>query len=232
MVAFPAAYLLFAYLIFELDSKGLIRVLISPLFYLASFFWILTGVGLKRLRKWSWFTFIAAQVFITYLNVLNLVENSQSEFKVWAFCFTLIVQTYVYLAVSREIRVPYLFPKIHWWESGIAGMPNLTVDLTHFGNSKGLTPGQILDLSQKGCFIKSHIDFAQFEKVSIRLQAFGQDIELPGMVLWKARSTVTHPKGIGVRFTEMNRKTKRSLRVITQKFQRVKDSNHEIKLPG
>ncbi len=230
MVAFPVTYLLFASFIFELGSQGILNVVLSPLFYLSSFFWIATGVGLRTLRKWSWRTFIVAQFFITYLNALNLVQHSQSEYKAWAFGFTLLVQAYVYLAVAREIRVPYLFPKIRWWESGIAGMPNLPIELVHFGNSKGPTPGQILDLSQKGCFIKTHIDFSHFEKVSLNLEAFGQKIEIPGMVIWNAKSSVTHPKGIGVRFGELSRKNKRSLRVVIQKFLRQKDPKNEIKL--
>ncbi len=230
MVAFPLAYLAFASLIFELNSKGILRVVLSPLFYLASFFWIMTGVGLKRLRKWSWYTFIGAQFFITYLNALNLLEHSESEFKTWAFGFTILIQSYVFLAIRREIRVPYLFPKINWWESGIAGMSNLPVEVTHLGNSKGTTPGQILDLSQKGCFIKTHLDFESFEKVSIHLQAFDQDLELPGIVMWNAKSTVTHPKGIGVRFGDLNRKSKRSLRVVAQKFLRMKDPKDDLRL--
>ena len=232
MVAFPLAYLVFATLIFELDSKGILRVVLSPLFYLASFFWIISGTGLKRLRKWSWYTFLGAQFFITYLNALNLLEHSQSQFKAWAFFFTLLVQSYVFLAVKREIRVPYLFPKIRWWESGIAGMPNLPVEVLHLGNSRGTTPGLVLDVSQVGCFIKTHLDFEPFEKVSVQLEAFGQKLEIPGIVLWNAKSTVTHPKGVGVRFGELNRKSKRSLRVVVQKFLRQKDPKNENQLPG
>lgn len=223
MVGFPPAYLLFAWIIFELDSKGILSVVLSPLFYLASFFWIVSGAGIRRLRKWSWYTFLIAQFFITYLNALNLVLYSQSEFKIWAFILTLVVQTYVLVAISKELRVPYLFPKIRWWESGIAGMPNIPVLVVRSDRSGAEMPGFMLDLNLKGCFIKTHHDFESFEKVNVRIGAFGQELDLSGVVMWNAKSTVTHPKGIGIRFNPMPRQQRRSLRVVSQKFLRQKD---------
>ena len=218
MVPFPVTYLLFSAFIFDLDSRGVIALALSPLFYLASFFWIMTGVGLRRLKKWSWYTFLVAQVFITYLNALNLVHNSNSEYKGWAFALTLFLQGYVYAAVSGELRVPYLFPRINWWESGIAGMPHLDINL-----------GQILDISGKGCFIKTPNDFSPFQKVTIGIEAFGQSVEVPGIVIWNAKSTVTHPKGIGVKFGELDRQKRRRIRVISQRFIKQKDPKYAAK---
>ena len=222
MLPFPVSYLLFATFIFDLDSKGILSVVLSPLFYLASFFWIITGVGLKRLKKWSWYTLLLAEFFITYLNALNLVQHSNSEFKVWAFVFTVLIQGYVLVYISNELRVPYLFPKIRWWESGIAGMPHLDVSLNHLSNSQGITSGQVLDINLKGCFIKTHHDYPPFEKVTLNLNAFEQSLEVSGVVVWNAKSTVTHPKGIGVQFGDVSRKKKRVLRVIVQRFLRMK----------
>lgn len=218
MVGFPVAYLIFATVIFELDSKGLLSVVLSPLLYLSSFFWIISGVGIRRLRKWSWYTFLIAQFFITYLNALNLVLHSNSEFKVWAFAFTILIQAFVLTAVSKEIRVPYLFPRIRWWESGIAGMPHLPIEFVVPQNQGRV--GQILDLNPRGCFIKSPHDFSILDQVTFVVSAFNQTVELSGKVMWNAKSTVTHPKGIGVRFGDLDRKKRRILRVITHHFQK------------
>lgn len=232
MVPFPVTYLIFSALIFDLDSRGIIALALSPLFYLASFFWIITGVGLRRLKKWSWYTFLLAQFFITYLNALNLVHNSKSEYKGWAFAFTLLIQTYTYVAVLRELRVPYLFPRINWWESGIAGMPHLAADLHYLGISPGSSKGQILDINSRGCFIKSPNDFSPFQKITIGIDAFGQTVEIQGYVIWNAKSTVTHPKGVGVRFGELSRQNRRRVRIISQRFIKQKDPKHEQKLPA
>jgi Tfp pilus assembly protein PilZ len=230
MIPFPVTYLIFASFIFELDSKGIFSVVLSPLFYLASFFWIITGVGLRRLKKWSWYTLLCAEFFITYLNALNLVQHSNSQYKVWAFILTILIQGYVLVYISREIRVPFLYPKIRWWESGIAGMPHLSVMLNHLSSTEGRTSGQILDMNLKGCFIKTHYDYPPFEKVNLEIEAFGQKIEISGMVVWNAKSTVTHPKGIGIRFNEMDRKRKRVLRVIVQRFLRQKEPKYANQL--
>ncbi len=230
MVSFPVTYLLFATFIFELDSKGMISMILSPLFYLSSFFWIVTGVGLRRLKKWSWYTLLCGQFFIMYLNALNLVQHSHSEFKIWAFFFTILIQCCVLVYIAREIRVPYLFPKIRWWESGIAGMPHLPVTLHHLSGVQGTTSAQILDISLKGCFIKTHHDYYPFENITLHFEAFGHVIELPGMVIWNAKSTVTHPKGIGVRFGQLDRKRKRSLRVMVQRFIKQKDPKNVKRL--
>jgi hypothetical protein len=232
MIPFPVIYLVFSALIFDLDSRGIIALVLSPLFYLSSFFWIITGVGLRRLKKWSWYTFLLAQFFITYLNALNLVHNSNSEYKGWAFAFTLLVQIYVYLAVQRELRVPYLYPRINWWESGIAGMPHLEVDLHYIGVVQGNSKGQILDINGRGCFIKTPIDFSPFQKVTIDMEAFGQKVEIQGYVIWSAKSTVTHPKGVGVRFGELSRQNRRRVRIISQRFIRQRDQKHVQKLPA
>ena len=230
MVPFPVTYLMFSIFIFDLDSKGVLSLILSPLFYLASFFWIISGMGLRRLKKWSWYTFVFAQLFITYLNALNLVQYSNSEFKVWAFVLTVLIQGYVFVSVSGELRVPYLFPKIRWWESGIAGMPNLPMTVHHLSNVNGITAGQILDMNMKGCFIKTPYDYHAFEKVTLDLAAFDQEVSVSGIVVWNAKSTVTHPKGIGVRFGEMDRKRRRKLRVITQRFLREKDPKYAKRL--
>lgn len=232
MVPFPVTYLIFASMIFELDSKGILSVVLSPLFYLASFFWIITGVGLRRLKKWSWYTLLCAEFFITYLNALNLVQHSNSQYKVWAFILTVLIQGYVLVYISRELRVPYLFPKIRWWESGLAGMPHLPVTINHLSHTQGSSNGQILDISQRGCFIKTHHDFPAFEKVNLSLDAFGQKIEISGVVVWNAKSTVTHPKGIGIRFGEVDRKRRRVLRVISQRFSRQKDPKYANEIPA
>jgi hypothetical protein len=231
MIGFPFFYLIFVSLIFELKSKGVISVALSPLFWLASIFWISTGVGLRKMRQWSWYTFGAAQVFITYLNALNLVSYSDSEFKGYAFMLTLAIQFAVYRVVQGEIRVPYLFPRLAWWESGIAGMHHLKVEIFHSRSPSGVSMTQLLDINNRGCFLKSPLDFESFEKVKIRLAGYGQEVDLPGLIVWNAKSTVTHPKGIGIKFYDLNRTRRRKVRVISKRFEREKAKNESNKLP-
>jgi hypothetical protein len=226
MVGFPIFYLIFSAFIFDLRSKGILSVVLSPLFYIASFFWIVTGVGLRRLRHWAWYTFLGAQFFITYLNALNLVNYSDSASKGIAFILTLLIQLYVFLTVSNEVRVPYLFPRIKWWESGLAAMHHIPVEVFHVGSTTGTSMGQLLDISAKGCFIKCPADFEPFEKIKIRIDAYSLQFDVPGRVMWNAISAVTHPKGIGVQFYDLDRSRKRKLRGIVRQFNKQKELLH------
>jgi Tfp pilus assembly protein PilZ len=231
MLGFPVFYLVFVALIFELKSKGVLSVALSPLFYLASFFWIVTGIGLQSMKQWSWYTFGAAQVFITYLNALNLVNYSESEYKGYAFILTLVIQFIVYTVVQSEIRVPFLFPRLRWWESGIAGMHHLSAEIYHSRSASGSSTTQLLDITGKGCFLKSPIDFEPFEKVKIQVNAYGQEVDIPGQIVWNAKSTVTHPKGVGIRFYDLNRTRRRKVKIISKRFEREKEKNEVAKIP-
>ena len=228
MLGFPVFYLVFASLVFELKSKGTISVALSPLFYLASLFWVMTGVGLRQLKQWSWYTLGAAQFFITYLNALNLLNYSRSQFKCYAFILTLVIQFFVYVIIERELRVPFLFPKIRWWESGIAGMHHLAIDIFHSRSPSGMSHAQLLDVSMRGCFLKSPIDFELFEKIKIHVNAYGHEVDIPGTIVWNARSTVTHPKGIGIKFQPLNRTRRRKMKIISKRFERERDHSHVV----
>lgn len=227
MVGFPPIYLVFAAFVFELNSKGILSVSLSPLFYIASIFWIMTGVGIRRMRHWSWYTFGAAQFFITYLNALNLINYSESAFKSWAFALTVLLQLYVYLVVAREIRVPFLFPRIKWWESGIAGMHHLPVEILHSRAADGVSVGQMLDINTKGCFIKSPIDYQSFEKVKLKLNGYGHQVDIAAVIVWNAKSNVTHPKGIGLQFIEKDRNRRRKIRIISKRFEQEREKASE-----
>lgn len=169
------------------------------------------------MHHWSWYTFGAAQFFAVYMNALNLVHYSDSQYKGSAFVLTLLIQFFIWIAVDRELRVPFLFPKLKWWESGFAGMHHLLVAIQPESKSS-LVQGQLLDISAKGCFIKCPVDFNPFEKVSVKIEGYGQEIDVPGEVVWNAKSTVTHPKGLGVKFLELDRKGRRKMKVISKRF--------------
>lgn len=218
MIGFPVVYLGFSAFIFELPARGILTLILSPLFYVSSFLWIISGVGVQRMRHWSWYTFLGAHLFTFYLNALNLVQNSHSETKGMAFVVSILIQFLVIRFVARTLRVPYLFPKIRWWESGTAGMTQLAVEVLHMSSKTGTSHAQLLDMGVRGCFIKSPFEFEPYEKIQIRLDAYGHQVLVSGHVVWNARSAVTHPKGIGVQFVDLDRKKRRAVKVITERF--------------
>jgi hypothetical protein len=222
MVGFPLVYPLMAALVFELPSKGVVSIVISPLFYVVSVFWVASGLGIQNLKHWAWYTFGVAQVLSAYLGVYILTNYSESQYKVAVFGLGLLIQYVLQQTVSREMRVPYLFPKIRWWESGIAGIHHLPVDFTT--RSGATHRGQLLDISPRGCFVKSPLDFNAGEEVSLKLEGYGQVLELSGWISWTAKSAVTHPKGIGVRFIEIERGHRKRLKSFVKSFNLEKDA--------
>ena len=229
MLSFPFSYLFFAALIFKLKSAGVLSLVLSPLFYLTSFAWIFTGIGIRKMQQWAWYVFILAMLFNTYLNALNLISYSHSNSKLFAFVLTMLIEAYVYMVVRKEMQVPYLFPKIRWWESGLAGMNHLLVEMMHLSSTTGVSTGHVLDISMRGCFIKTPLEFEAFEKITVRIDAFGHKLDLSGVVVWNADSTVTHPKGVGVKFLKMDRNRKRKLKIITLRFSKMEAITHEYK---
>ncbi|MBU6153253.1 MAG: PilZ domain-containing protein [Bdellovibrionales bacterium] len=225
MVGFPILHPLLSALVFQLPIRGVVSIALSPLFYLASLFWVMSGIGLRSFHHWAWYTFGIAQVLAAYFNALILVNHSNSDFKGFAFVLVMTLQYLLLRIVSREIRVPYLFPKINWWESGIAGIHHLAVDLTPTQSGVPASKGQLLDLNPRGCFIKTPLDFRLHDPIQVRINAYGQELVLSGKVVWNAKSTVTHPKGIGIQFGEFDRALRRKVRVLIKYFNQQKESS-------
>ncbi len=224
MVGFPVLHPLLSALIFQLPVKGVVSIALSPLYYLASIFWVMSGIGLRSFHHWAWYTFGIAQVLAAYFNALILVNHSDSDFKGVSFVLVMSLQYLLLRLVSHEVRVPYLFPRIKWWESGIAGMHHLSVNIAATEGGVPASKGQLLDLNPRGCFIKSPHDFRLNDPVQIRVVAYGQDLLLAGRVVWNAKSTVTHPKGIGVRFSAIPRPLRRKVRVLVKYFNQQKEA--------
>jgi Tfp pilus assembly protein PilZ len=225
LIGFPVIYPLGAALVFQLPLKGLGAIVISPLFYVATVLWIATGKGLQSYRHWSWYTFLVAQAIVAWFNAQIVLNYSESPFKAYSFFLVLALQLLLIRFVSREVRVPYLFPRIHWWKSGVESIRSLEVRFTVMRETEVGLSARILDLSPRGCFLKTPLDFRAGEQVSLQLSAYGQDLVVKGEIVWIAPSTVTHPRGIGIRFEELDRQSRRKIRTMARSFDQEKESS-------
>jgi hypothetical protein len=124
----------------------------------------------------------------------------------------------VYL-VGREIRVPYFFPRIRWWESD--PRYKLSVQTKVAREDKTELEGEIMDLSLSGCFVKTHAYFVPDELVTLDFSLFERSLRCSGRVVWRSESTVTHPKGIGVKFEALNKETIYCLKQAVQKLKKL-----------
>jgi hypothetical protein len=217
-VSFPLAYILIVAVLFDVSAAACLRILLSPLYYFVAFVAVVAGWGLLEMRRWAWYWFVTANILIAYETALWANDYAETHHQILAFLAVVAGLMLALFRVAREVRVPYFFPRIPWWESDPRYRLSVPVSIT-FPRGEPIQ-GEILDLSLGGCFIKVRAEVYQDEAVQVEFMVLGQKLRFPGTVVWRTQSTVTHPKGVGVKFTGIDRRGKRTLRGVTRKLMR------------
>ena len=218
-IAFPLAYIVMAGTLFDIPLRSCMSILLSPFYYIICCLVAITGYGLWELRRWSWYVLLLSQLLVTYENAVFIFNYSESHHKAAAYLFSLVFQFGLIYQIAKDIRVPYFFPKIRWWESN--PRYRLSVPVTLFLKNGEKAQGEILDLSMAGCFIKLRPELPEDEELKIDFRIFGQELKCDGVAVWATQSTVTHPKGIGVKFSPLQKGQKRAFRVIGRKLRKI-----------
>ena len=227
-LGFPIVYVILAALLFDVPANHCVRILLSPLYYVVTFTAVAAGFGLWEMKRWAWYVFNVANALIIYESAIIVNEHGETHHKVMAFIFSIILVLSGIYRVGREIRVPYFFPKIRWWESNPRYKLSVPVAI-HRKAPLGPSPsaaqpelaGDILDLSMGGCFIKLRGEFSENELIELTFKAFRIPIHCEGNIVWKTQSTVTHPRGIGIKFAVLSRPERRNLRLVTRKLKKI-----------
>jgi len=218
-MTFPLTYILIAATLFDIPLKSCVGILLSPSYYITSITVVITGYGIWELYRWSWYWLIISQLLLLYGNALYMFDYSESYHKALAFFIATLLQGSLIYRIAQDLRVPYLFPKIRWWESNPKYRFSVPVS---FGLTNGETKqAEILDVASSGCFIKLRDEPALDSVLTLKFAVFEFSFELEGLVVWLAQSTVTHPKGIGIKFHQLSREQKRSLRHVNRKLKRI-----------
>jgi hypothetical protein len=218
-MAFPMTYMVFAALLFDIPAKACVSILLSPFYYLISFAAVVSGYGLWEMRRWGWYVFVLANLMIGYGNAVLLTDHGTTHHKVLAFGFSLVALLGVVYRVSREVRVPYFLPRIRWWESNPRYRLIVPCKLARSGGET--IDAEILDLSSTGAFIKIKSDVDQDETLSIAFTVFGEPLEFKGIVVWRTQSTVTHPRGIGLKFTAVPKIQRKALKAADHRLKKI-----------
>jgi Tfp pilus assembly protein PilZ len=204
-LAFPVAYLVYAVIPLALNLAGLVRLVLSPWYWFVSIIAIVAGIGILKIRWYGWYAFLFSNFTIMYQTAVALANDSVGDLKAAMFILTVVLQTVVVYIVGREIRVPYFFPRIRWWESDPRYKLSVQTKVVREDNSE--IEGEIMDLSLGGCFVKTHSYFVPDEPVTLDFKLYERQLKCPGRVVWRTESTVTHPKGIGVKFERLDKET-------------------------
>lgn len=218
----PVVHIILAALVFDISISECITILLSPSYYLVSGIAALAGYGLWEMRHWSWYLFVIANFMLTYENALFVNSYGSSLHPIGVFLLSVIGVGLVVYRIGKEIRVPYFFPKIRWWETDpryklVVPTQIRCLEVSH----SMVVEGQIMDLSMTGCFVKLRNDLNRNEDVSLEFSIFGHKIHCRGTVVWLTQSTVTHPKGVGIKFNEIEKADRRHLRYTCRKLKRI-----------
>ena len=218
-LTFPLSYLLYAMIVLALNLTGLVKVVLSPGYWFISIVSMVAGIGILNIRWYGWYLFLFSNFLITYEVAVDLAHNSVGDVKTIVFFVTAALQALIVYFVGREIRVPYFFPRIRWWESDPRYKLSVQTKVAREDTTE--LEGEIMDLSLTGCFVKTHSYFAPDELVTLDFSLFERPVRCAGRVVWRSESTVTHPKGIGVKFETLDRETVSCLKQATQKLRKL-----------
>ncbi len=224
-ISFPITYILLVAVFFNVPFGKCLLLLLDPVFYFLAALAMFAGYGFKEMRRWSWYIFVTANVLIILYSARLVITSGETNHKSLAFSFLLALFLGATYKVSNEIRVPYFFPKIRWWESNPRYQMAVPASLERKDPSSEPESkhfeGEILDLSIGGVFVKLKQELKADEAITVRFTSLGFPLALDGTVVWKTQSTVTHPKGVGIKFTAVGKKEKRILRLVMRQLRKV-----------
>ena len=217
-LAMPVVYPTWLWAFFDIPTSRVISFSLSLLYWLILGTCVMAGYGLWCMTRWSWYVFLAANILIVYETAFIAATFGDSHSSGLALLLTALIVFVFLVRIGSELRVPYFLPNIRWWESDPAkkiAIPTLIM----LGQKD--VEGEIVDLGMSGCYVKSAGDFRMHEKIALRFSLFGRELEVIGFVVWCALSTVTHPKGVGVKFDFLAKPNRRWLKASLRKIKKM-----------
>lgn len=228
--SFPFTYIFVLGTFYNLPASTMAKIFFSFYYIVHSAFAIFLGFSLLRMRHYAWhlylfhsFLVVVEQIAIAY----GYAENHIPEIPLTLMCAG---TAGLVLALKFELRVPYFSPKIAWWESDPRYKISVPAEMTcadHFYR------GDIMDISSSGAFIKTKDPLRVDQVVVIKFSLFDHKFECEGRVVWRTETGVTHPKGVGVRFVNLDKPAQGELRETVKKLKslsrRYKDLRKEEK---
>ncbi len=222
-MAFPVTYLFYVALLFDLPFSRCVKTFFSPSYWILSLIGIMVGYGFKEMTRWAWSLFLFCSLGMVYANIVFVTRYSASNNKLIAFIASIALLGALIYRLGREIKVPYFLPQIRWWENNprYKLVVPVQIERSHAGFD-----GEILDVSMGGCFVKTRMELSQNEHILVKYNIFGETMEVGGTVVWRTQSSVTHPKGVGIKFDELNKHQKRVMRAATIHLKKISSTQN------
>lgn len=223
-MSFPISYLISTAIMFDVPFGMLLRLYLSPFFYLLCATAVAVGYALWEMKPWCWIGLKLTVAGVFYQNAVLAVEFAQTHHRFMGFLMTSVALLGLTYRIGREVRVAYFLPRIRWWEvnTGLRmAIPAKGIIETSENTGQKSFQGEIVDLSLKGCFVKTADHYPLNAEAQLEFNVFGQRITCRGTIVHQAASGVTHPRGIGIKFIYGGRSERRKMRIAALRFRRI-----------
>lgn len=185
-------------------------MLLNILLWLAT---IPLSFGLFKVKKWAWFYFFIHSILVIVMSLFSVVfikENIdvQPRFNMVFFVNLLILIPMAFF-IKKEIRTPYLNPRVKWWEQSARVRHNLKIV---YQNNEFET----FDISESGAFILdkgNKIDAHSDDIIPISLILDNKIIRCYSEVAWINQEEKSNlPKGVGIKFFNLKKEEIRQIK--------------------
>ena len=199
--------------LFEIPARRCLGLVFSPFYILLSVLSVITAIAMREVKYWAWHLFLGLNLLLVYENLM-LMQYGESINWAPAYLFSVFLLFLLSYRISRELRVPWVLPRIRWWESDPRHKLQLPAQILRTKEESEPIRCDILDLDSGGCFARTRAHFDSDERVQVRFHAFGLDISVSGFIVLKADTAVTHPAGVGIKFAPPSKGMRKRLKSV------------------
>lgn len=174
------------------------------------------GYGVWKVRSWGYCGILLISAVTIIVDVSNWLtsETAFSQLSNWIYFDVTIAFLAIFLLIQKNIRRPYLDPRIRWWETAERFVGDIG-GIFKIKDQKFETP--ILDLSATGCFANFDSPIENGTPVDVEINF--NSIQFLSTAIMVRRSVT--PLGLGLKFTdtpaESNEAMKKILTQLTKK---------------
>lgn len=162
--------------------------------------------GLFKVKRWAWFYFVVHAILVITMSLFSVVSikeniDVQPRFNI-VFFLNLLVLIPMILFTKKEIRTPYLNPRVKWWEQSTR--VRHTVKVVYQSDEF-----ETFDISESGAFIldsESKIKVYPQDIIPISLVLDNKIIKCYCEVAWiNQGNRESIPNGMGIKFLNLKK---------------------------
>jgi c-di-GMP-binding flagellar brake protein YcgR len=166
-------------------------------------------------KKWGWYLFLGCSAaLIAYTTGSYVVAPRYNLFVLVLADIGLMVIAGI--TFHKHVIAPYFNPRLRWWET----KPRYRVEAyAQLKVGAAIVNGEILDISQSGCFATFILDLPIGKTYTMHLKCLRHTLDVEGKIMRKAAKCEPH-EGYGVLFSKMSTEQNQKINQIIDELER------------